>query len=757
MRRFFLLSALVLVSHFVNSQNCNGTSQFILLGAKNSGVFHQLGMVNTSPHSSDPSQTEIIAEAWTCNAIGIPLCNFRATIKYKLSQIPSYATILSANLYLYARTNSTNAYVGHPTYSNGGGNAVSIKRVTNDWDTTGTTYGWNDQTTTPQDSVVLPSSTNDAQDYVADLKNLVQFWVNHPDSNFGMQLKQIDETYYKSMIFHSGTSPAAQQPRLEICYITEDNYPKVYGTTYYDANVNGVKDTGEVVAPFVKVALSNGDFTFSDVNGYYEINTKTFGTYDVNVTAPNFYNATNLVNTFSFNNWGVSYQNNVGFYATSNTDSIDVHIIPFHRWARLGWSFPCYIQYENLGNTLLQPTMDVYYDSSILHYDSCSNPLISNTSNLLFGGTVTSLKPGERQYYLAYLDTKITAPIGDTTKLHAILNAGNAWVFDTVTAYVSAAYDPNEIEATESLTTKQVAEGKYIDYTIHFQNVGNDTAFNIVIKDTLGSLLKPASLQMISSSYPCKLTVSSNMVTVKFNNIKLVHKSANELKSMGFVKFRVKPITTVVNGNVINNKASIYFDYNAPIVTNTATTLIKNPTVLPVKIKSYELKVTREKYIENIWKTDNETNLSYFNIQRSINGKDYETIGKVIANNSMSNEYHFTDKQPATYYGLTTLYYRIQSVDKDAKTSHTNSIKVTLNSNSQSVNIYPNPAKDIVNIECAGAKQLFITDYLGRTIMQLKVNSEKLVVDTKEFAKGIYVIKIILNNGEIKTAKLIKE
>jgi hypothetical protein len=54
--------------------------------------------------------------------------------------------------------------------------------------------------------------------------------------------------------------------------------------------------------------------------------------------------------------------------------------------------------------------------------------------------------------------------------------------------------------------------------------------------------------------------------------------------SHGFVKFRVKPKNTLVLGNTVKNKAAIYFDYNAPIITNTVTTTVAIPTGIAEKI-----------------------------------------------------------------------------------------------------------------------------------------------------------------------------
>ena len=84
---------------------------------------------------------------------------------------------------------------------------------------------------------------------------------------------------------------------------------------------------------------------------------------------------------------------------------------------------------------------------------------------------------------------------------------------------------------------------------------------------------------MITSSHNCKATVKDNIVFFEFLNILLPDSNVNELKSHGLVSFRIKPQTTVAPNSIITNKAAIYFDYNAPVITNTAGTLIKEFTV----------------------------------------------------------------------------------------------------------------------------------------------------------------------------------
>jgi hypothetical protein len=159
------------------------------------------------------------------------------------------------------------------------------------------------------------------------------------------------------------------------------------------------------------------------------------------------------------------------------------------------------------------------------------------------------------------------------------------------------------------------------------------------------------------------------------------------------------------------------------------------------------------------WQTANEINVSHFNIQRSVNSKDFITIGKVSANNKSYNEYRFIDVQFPSLEGLGVGYYRIESVDKDGRKQYSEIKSVDRQpSTVNSVSIYPNPTKDNVTIECKGAKELLIIDYLGRIIIDKKIiNNQSTIINVQGFPKGIYVVKAIIANGDIKTEKLVVE
>lgn len=135
-----------------------------------------------------------------------------------------------------------------------------------------------------------------------------------------------------------------------------------------------------------------------------------------------------------------------------------------------------------------------------------------------------------------------------------------------------AAYDPNDKAAQPEGygLAHYIEKTTALDYKVRFQNTGTDTAFNIVIVDTLSSYLDIASLRMGASSHDYDwLIEDGNVLKVSFLNIMLVDSNANEPLSHGFFRYRIEQKPNNAIGSVINNQAAIYFDYNAPIFTNT--------------------------------------------------------------------------------------------------------------------------------------------------------------------------------------------
>ncbi|MBL7984224.1 MAG: hypothetical protein JNM91_04465 [Flavobacteriales bacterium] len=137
---------------------------------------------------------------------------------------------------------------------------------------------------------------------------------------------------------------------------------------------------------------------------------------------------------------------------------------------------------------------------------------------------------------------------------------------------VIGSYDPNDKTAFTSTRTSAsqyfIDEDQWIDYRIRFQNTGTDTAFNVVVRDTLSQDLDMGTFEMGISSHDATITfLPHRVVEWRFANILLPDSNVNEAASHGQIEFRIRPAQPLVPGTSIRNAASIYFDYNPPVIT----------------------------------------------------------------------------------------------------------------------------------------------------------------------------------------------
>lgn len=137
---------------------------------------------------------------------------------------------------------------------------------------------------------------------------------------------------------------------------------------------------------------------------------------------------------------------------------------------------------------------------------------------------------------------------------------------------VLCSYDPNDkkVEPTGDSRKDFSLIKDPLKYTIRFQNEGTYKAFDVAIIDTLDSDIDPSSFELVTSSHPVNASITeTGIITFFFPDIDLPHSDEDEIGSQGFVTYTVKAKNGVDNFTIINNTASIYFDFNPPIVTNT--------------------------------------------------------------------------------------------------------------------------------------------------------------------------------------------
>jgi hypothetical protein len=139
----------------------------------------------------------------------------------------------------------------------------------------------------------------------------------------------------------------------------------------------------------------------------------------------------------------------------------------------------------------------------------------------------------------------------------------------TLNQTVVNSYDPNDKTCLEGETIDPSMIGKYVHYQIRFENTGTFPAQNVVVKDMIDiTKFDISSLQMVNTSHSCFTRITGNKVEFIFENINLPFDDDN---NDGYLVFKIKTLPTLTINSTISNTAEIYFDYNFPIITNTAT------------------------------------------------------------------------------------------------------------------------------------------------------------------------------------------
>lgn len=156
--------------------------------------------------------TEWIIDAWTAG--GKPFIG-RVAVKFDMSAIPSTATIVSANLYLYSNTPPENGNLLDANF--GTNNALSVQRITAAWTPASTTWASQPATTTT-DQVSVPHTSSSVLDLNVDVKTLVSAMV--ANGNHGFFVKLQNETAFTSRQFVGSfhATKADKRPKLVVVY-----------------------------------------------------------------------------------------------------------------------------------------------------------------------------------------------------------------------------------------------------------------------------------------------------------------------------------------------------------------------------------------------------------------------------------------------------------------------------------------------------------------------------------------------------------
>lgn len=259
-----------------------------------------------------------------------------------------------------------------------------------------------------------------------------------------------------------------------------------------------------------------------------------------------------------------------------------------------GVARPGFVQYNNVSITnygvyTANASGSVVLSNAVTAVPTFNLPAGITVDSITYSPTtinysVVGLLPQQTLYFGIYvtLPTIPTVSLGQVLTHSASINLLNATdlalanntAFCTTTLVGS--YDPNDKQvfnaSGQSVDGPAAIEDTLLRYLIRFQNTGTDTAFNVVIRDTLDVDLNVSSFRFIAASHNVDIQFfEERIVHFVFNNILLPDSNVNEPMSHGYVEFDIE-VLDKAQLNEVNNQAAIYFDFNPPIYTNTVAT-----------------------------------------------------------------------------------------------------------------------------------------------------------------------------------------
>lgn len=386
------------------------------------------------------------------------------------------------------------------------------------------------------------------------------------------------QTLYVRMFFEGQTCTTIEEMSLFV-YLCTDN--TISGNIKLDYDNNGC-GAGDIPGAGIRVACTHGSFTkyvWANANGDY--------TFTNVINGSNVVTLENVSSQFNITPASHSILIDSGNMNPANVDfciivanpvtDVSVNIMPTSQ-ARPGFPASYRLFVNNVGTVASSGTVTFQYDDSKLAFTNSSILPIGTTANSLtfnFG----PLLPLQQ----AFIDMTFIVSIPPT------VNAGTILPFEAVATTVQTdadlsnntvtlnqvavnSFDPNDKTVYNPVMLADNTQD-YLRYLVRFQNTGTADAINVRITDQLDQNLDWSTFRPIGAShnYTAQLD-TGGMATFTFDNINLPDSSTNEPASHGFVAYEVKLKSGLTVNDDIYNTAGIYFDFNAPIITNTVMT-----------------------------------------------------------------------------------------------------------------------------------------------------------------------------------------
>lgn len=397
-----------------------------------------------------------------------------------------------------------------------------------------------------------------------------------------------------SMSFHPGdqSTPIATVVFNENGVTQPHKRHCLSGTTYYDVNQNAEYNPGDLPLPNMSVlVVPDSVQVFSDYFGRYRYEYDT----DSTVLVQSHHDATEWILVSDSLSYHAS-DTSTAIHCAEGYDFGYVSVNPVAADATIHLDLPfarCFeessVKIHVWNNSFLNSDLRValVLPDTIDVTGFSIEPDYSMADTLFWDLSLEPYSTHTHEVYVTFPDENFTAlPFDFYTHVTTQSDPDQILDEDVWSDFLLCSYDPNDIMVNSpgiySEDRRYCLPDSPLDYQIRFENTGNDTAFQVRIESWLPPELEAATFEVLNSSHPCVTTLTAGgKLSFVFAEIDLLPSDSLSDPAIGhgFVRFRAHTRANLPESTLVSNRALIYFDYNAPIITNVAEVIFQTPTI----------------------------------------------------------------------------------------------------------------------------------------------------------------------------------
>jgi len=326
-----------------------------------------------------------------------------------------------------------------------------------------------------------------------------------------------------------------------------------------------------------------------------------------------------------------------------------------------------------------------------------------------------------------------------------------------------SSWDPNEIVGPAGFGDQNhLAEIPRMNYTIYFENLKEATApaYRVQVVDTLSALFNHETVEFAETShsgteYNWTMERDGNILKWDIEGIELPP-NVTPPEGEGFVRFSVELKDGLPSGTVIENRATIIFDMNPPITTNTWVNVLdfEAPSTLMNPI-SYSAGDTLITVSCNASDNENGSGVGMYEFFASVDNGPFQSLGQSAQNSIV---YTIPDSTKNNYRFYTLVTDNVGNAEKTVpEYAELNSLLVNagfVDNHAGDLMVFPNPASNRLTVLYPGIPRETCTIEI-RTITGQLVYSEisegialsgGITIDTRDFLSGHYILRLVFGN-----------